>query len=64
MAGVYWRTSDSLLGPVRICVEDGLTRKRGARCVGGGVRYLTARESTWEWNGPPLIVNSMWIANG
>ena len=56
--------SDSLLDPVWRCVEDGLTGKRGVRCMGGKVRYLTAREPPWEQKGPPLIVNIMWIANG
>ena len=55
--------SDSLVDPVWRCVEDGLTGKSGARCVGGKFRYLMAREPPWEQNGPPLIVNIVWIAD-
>ena len=55
--------SDSLLDTVWRCVEDGSTGKRGDRCVGSKVRYLTAREPPCEQNGLPFIVNVMWIAN-
>ena len=55
--------SDSLLDPVWRCVEDGLTGKRGVRCVGDRIGYLMAREPPWEQNGLSLTVNSMWIAN-